>query len=271
MRRILGKHRAASGMFAAVATAVRKALRTSSKAANHCAMASETARKNYWNARGRWLVFALAASSIACLLADFYRLCPMRIFTPFIFLPALIALFGFAALDRFRGNGQLWRAVWTGLLAGLIAAVAYDVFRLPFVFAKEWGIDSVVAPMNLFKVFPRFGAMVLGQAIGQDHYSLAAHVIGWVYHFSNGATFGVMYLAMIGDGKRRHWGWAVLFALTLELAMLFTPYPAVFGIHVTTRFVIVTVLAHAIFGVGLGLSARHLARRFHFRAALAAT
>src|ERR1041385_7859066 len=90
-------------------------------------------RRSYWNARGRWLVFLLAASSIACLLFDFYRLCPMRLVTPFIFLPALVALFTFAFLDRQRGDRQLWRAVLVGLSAGLLAAVAYDVFRLPFV------------------------------------------------------------------------------------------------------------------------------------------
>lgn len=185
----------------------------------------------------------------------------MRIFTPFIFMPALVLLFAFTVLDRLRGDRQLWRAVWIGLVAGLLAAVAYDVFRLPFVFAKEWGIDSVVPAMNLFKVFPRFGAMVLGEPIEQHGYSLAAHVIGWIYHFSNGAAFGVMYLAIVGDGGRRHWAWAVLFALVLELGMLFTPYPTAFRIPVTTRFVLATVAAHAVFGVGLGLSARWLATR----------
>ena len=165
--------------------------------------ATAALRQNYWNTRGRWLVFVLATSSIACLLADFYGLCPMRIFTPFIFLPALLALSAFAALDRLRGDGQLWRAVSIGLVAGLLAAVAYDVFRFPFVFAKEWGIESVVPPMNLFKVFPRFGAMVLGQPIEQSEYALAAHIVGWIYHLSNGATFGVMYLAIIGDGTKR--------------------------------------------------------------------
>ena len=218
-------------------------------------------RRTYWDARGRWLVFALAASSIACLLADFYGLCPMRIFTPFIFLPALLALFAFAGLDRWKGDGQLWRAVSSGLVAGLLAAVAYDVFRLPFVFAKEWGIESAVPPMKLFKVFPRFGAMVLGQPIEQPEYSLAAHIVGWIYHFSNGATFGVMYLAVIGSASRRHWAWAVLFALALELGMLFTPYPGVFGIHVTTHFVLVTIAAHAVFGVGLGFAVDWLSRR----------
>ena len=230
---------------------------------------SASLRRNYWDTRGRWIVFALAASSIACLLADFYRLCPMRIFTPFIFLPAMLVLAAFAVLDWRRGDGQLWRAVWIGIAAGLLAAVAYDVFRLPFVFAKEWGISSLIPSMKLFKVFPRFGAMVLGEPIEQETYSLTAQIIGWIYHFSNGATFGVMYLAIIGDGRRRHWAWAVVFALVLELGMLFTPYPAVFNIPVTTRFIFVTVAAHATFGVGLGCSVRWLSARLSPSARLA--
>lgn len=218
-------------------------------------LTSDDAR-NRWTTRSRLVVFVLAASSIACLLADFYKLCPMSFFTPFIFLPAFVALCALAVLDRVRGAGHVWRAVLIGLLAGLLAAVAYDVFRLPFVFAKEWGIDAIVPPMKLFKVFARFGAMVLGQPIEQAEYSRTTQVVGWIYHFSNGATFGVMYLALIGDGRRRHWGWAVLFALGLELGMLLTPYPQVFNIPLTARFVIVTVAAHAIFGAGLGLVVR---------------
>jgi hypothetical protein len=222
-------------------------------------MAVDPHRHNHWTARGRWLVFLLAASSIACLLFDFYGLCPMRLFTFWIFLPALLLLLSVSLWDRQRGDRQLWRAVFAGLLGGLLAAVAYDLFRLPFVFAREWGLASVVTPMNLFKVFPRFGAMILGQPIEQPVYSAAAHVIGWIYHFSNGATFGVMYMALIGDASRRHWTWAIVMALVLELGMLLTPYPAVFNIPVTTRFVLITVTAHAIFGIGLGLTIHQLA------------
>jgi Family of unknown function (DUF6789) len=180
----------------------------------------------------------------------------------FIFAPAMLVLLGFAVFDRVQGDGMLWRAVLIGFVGGLLAAVAYDVFRLPFVFAKEWGIASIVPPMNLFKVFPRFGAMVLGQPIEQDSYSLTTQTVGWIYHFSNGATFGVMYIAMIGNPTRRHWVWAVVMALALELGMLLTPYPQVFNIPVNPRFVVVTVAAHAIFGVGLGLTVRALAKRF---------
>jgi hypothetical protein len=215
--------------------------------------------RNNWGPAGRVVVFVLASSSIGSLLSDFYGASSMRAFAQFVFMPAMLGLLAAAGFDRAKGDQHLYRAVLMGLIGGLLASVAYDVFRLPFVFAKAWGIDSVVPQMNLFKVFPRFGAMILRQAVEQSHYSSAAQIIGWLYHFSNGATFGVMYIALIGDPARRHWCWAVLFAVALELGMLFTPYPSVFGIPLTARFVVVTLAAHAIFGVALGLLVRRFA------------
>src|SRR5690242_4628313 len=168
---------------------------------------------NHWTTTGRWIVFLLAATSIACLLFDFYRICPMRTFTFYIFAPALLLLLILAALDQQRGDGQLGRAVCLGLLGGLIAAVAYDIFRLPFVFSRQLGLSAIVPPMDLFKVFPRFGALILGEPLEQSHYSTTTRIVGWLYHFSNGATFGVMYLAMVGHPARRSWWWAVVFAV----------------------------------------------------------
>src|SRR5580765_7784084 len=98
-------------------------------------------RQNHWTGAGRLMIFLLAASSIACLLFDFYGLCPMRTFTLFIFLPALAILGLVAGWDFVKGDRQLWRGVWIGVVAGLLAAVAYDVFRLPFVYSREWGLQ----------------------------------------------------------------------------------------------------------------------------------
>jgi hypothetical protein len=131
---------------------------------------------------------------------------------------------------------------------------------VPFVFARELGISSVVPALNLFKVFPAFGAMLLGQPVQQANYSAAASLLGWLYHFSNGASIGVMYLSLIGNGSRRHWAWAVLLATGLELGMLFTPYARVFGIPVTPRFVFVTLAAHAVFGICLGWTVRFFSK-----------
>jgi hypothetical protein len=197
----------------------------------------------------RILVFLLASKSIACLLAEMYRLCPMRPFTLAVFLPACCALAGIALYDRLKGDGKLYRMIMIGAVSGFVAAVSYDIFRLPFVFSQQWGISSVVPALPLFKVFPMFGAMILGTG---DSTSLAAQVLGWIYHFSNGVTFGIMYAMMINGQWRRLWTVAIVFAVGLELALLFTPYPATFGIRVGATFVVVTLAAHAIFGVSMG-------------------
>ncbi len=216
-----------------------------------------------WSLPGRTLVFVLAATSIWCLLAEFYGLCSMRLFTFAILLPATAALIGVAVVDRIRGDGQLWRAVLIGAVSGLLAAFAYDLFRLPFVIAAADQVGPAWLRLPLFKVFPRFGAMILAEPFDattpDSQFSLAAHVVGWVYHFSNGVTFGVMYMALVGDASKRSWWWGVALAIGLELAMLFTHYTSFFGIGLTVKFVIVTLLAHMLFGIVLGRCARRIA------------
>lgn len=213
-----------------------------------------------WTPAGRFVVFLLSASSIWCLLAEFYGLCSMRTFTLYILLPATVLLIAIALLDLVKGDRRLFRACLIGAVGGLLAAVAYDLFRLPFVIAAADHTGPAWLRLPLYKVFPRFGAMILGQPFSPDQtdsqFPLLTHVVGWAYHFSNGVTFGVMYLAIIGDARKRSWLHAITLAVGLELAMLFTPYLHFFGIANTTKFVVATLTAHLIFGVALGLYAR---------------
>ena len=218
-----------------------------------------------WTLPGRAVVFVLSASSIWCLLAEFYGLCSMRTFTLAILIPATIALLVIALVDRSRGDGRLWRAVLIGACGGFLAACAYDMFRLPWVVGAVDKVGPAWLRLPLFKVFPRFGAMILGLPFTpqqtDSQFPLMAHIVGWVYHLSNGITFGVMYMALIGDATKRSWLWGIVLAAGLELAMLFTPYTGFFGIGLTALFVIVTLAAHTIFGVVLGLYARWSALR----------
>ena len=131
----------------------------------------------------------------------------------------------------------------------------------------SWHIDSVVPAMPLFKVFPQFGIMILGKwgwtadafADSAASPTPAAHVVGWAYHFSNGMSFGIMYLALIGSAARRSWMWGIVMATGIEATLLLTPYAKTFGIPVTTTFVVVTMSAHVIFGAVMGLVCRRLA------------
>jgi hypothetical protein len=216
--------------------------------------------KDFWSPGCRLAVFALASTSIVSLLVEFYGVCSMRAFTLAISLPALAGLLAWALWDRAIGSQRLWRGIVVGGVAGLLAAFGYDFFRLPFVFARDLGIERVVPLLPLFKVFPRFGAMILGQPLEQSVYAPLTQLIGWAYHFSNGLTFGIMYLALLGNASRRHWAWGMVFAVGLELGMLLTPYPRFFGIALAPRFVVVTVAAHLVFGVVMGLSALGLSK-----------
>jgi hypothetical protein len=188
----------------------------------------------------------------------------MRTFFYAVLTPATAALYGLALLDRRRGDGRLWRAVTIGSLAGVAGAVAYDLFRLPFVCSDAWGLGRLGIPqMPLFKVFPRFGALILGEPMEQHAYSAAAQVLGWAYHLSNGATFGVMFAAIYagageatGAARAGAWktiGWASAMAAGIELCLLASPYARFFSIPLTTRFVAVTLIAHLIFGLGMGI------------------
>jgi hypothetical protein len=216
-----------------------------------------------WTNSGRAVVFVLSATSIWCLLAEMYHWVDMRTFFYTILLPSTVALYGIAVLDKSRGEGRLWRAVVIGTIGGLVGAVAYDLFRLPFVYSDAWGLGRFGIPqMPLFKVFPRFGALLLGEPIEQPSYSLAANLIGWSYHFSNGATFGVMFASIYASASEAYSQsrasaasaipWAMLMAAGIELCLLASPYAAFFGIAITPRFVVVTLTAHLIFGLGLG-------------------
>ena len=188
----------------------------------------------------RPIVFTLALLSFACLLGQFYHFWSMRVFACWVLPPATALLAWIAFATR---RAAAWRAphVWItqGALGGLVAAVAYDLYRLPFVLHG--------AP--LFKVFPRFGQLILGA----EEPLWLAQLLGWTYHFSNGAALGIMFLALVRRTEPvvLFWG-AVAWALFIELMLLLTPYTTFFGLPLNRQFLFLTASAHLIFGLTLG-------------------
>lgn len=200
----------------------------------------------------RCFVWLLASSSFASLLSELYGLLPMSRSWWLLSLPGLIGLILIAW--RFRsvppGPGNPYSWIVGGTLAGLIAAVVYDLFRVPF----------VMAGYPLFNVFPRFGQMLLANP--DD--TLAAHLAGWAYHFSNGAALGIMFYAMLPHWRNRLViiAGAIVWALVVEGLLLLSPYYAFFRLHLPYgMFIALTLSAHAVFGIALGVAVQRWTQR----------
>jgi len=189
----------------------------------------------------RPVVFSLAFLSFACLLGQFYGFWTMRFFGCWV-LPPATALLGYVAWTNRDRNADLKNpSTWIvqGAIAGLLAAVTYDLYRLPF----------VLSGATLFMVFARFGELLLG---GTEPRWLV-HTLGWTYHFSNGAALGIMFLAMASFFRRPSLFWgAVAWALFIELMLLLTPYTTLVGLTLNGQFLFLTATAHLVFGLALG-------------------
>lgn len=164
----------------------------------------------------------------------------MAWYVPFVLLPALILL-GVIWAYAARHYPRLANRIGAGLAAGLIAAFGLDVVRLI-------GVAMGAFPGDMPTMF---GMMITGR-MGMG---AAVLLTGYLYHFLNGTTFGLMYALLAG---KAHWVWGVVWGLFFELGMMtLPPVPMMagpFGIHgFWPGLFIVSLIAHLVFGVILGV------------------
>jgi hypothetical protein len=175
----------------------------------------------------------LGAASIASLLLYFYGVLSMGDGARWLLLPALILLAVFV-LAVSRRDAMLAERVVAGVWAGALATFAYDLVRVPI----------AASGVPVFKAISYFGTLILEQA----RPTLASEVAGWGYHLSNGIGFGLIYVMAVR--RPRLWS-ALLWGVTLEAAMLATPYAEVFGYRMTPKFLAITIGSHLVFGAVL--------------------
>jgi hypothetical protein len=148
---------------------------------------------------------------------------------------------------------EVWRVVRAGLLAGFAATIVYDVTRTTL---------SVLDPSayNPFEAIRQFGLGMLGV----DASPALVMVAGYVIHFLNGSSFGVIYAIFAGRHAttlRRALIGGVLWGLTLEFIQSIL-YPG--WLNITTvlgEFLVISGIGHIMYGVTLGLGVRWLLSR----------
>lgn len=142
--------------------------------------------------------------------------------------------------------------VKAGLIAGLVATIAYDVAR--YVLSQ---LDP--SPFQPFETLKVFGALLLGDAASASVRLLA----GSTLHLVNGVCFGVAYAAFFGrEGRISASSAAVTgtsWALFLETFQL-TLYPNWLRIVAIREFMVISAVSHVVFGVVLGFVVRRLLR-----------
>ena len=202
----------------------------------------------------RLTVWILASTTFLSLIGHFYGLWTMRMFACLALPPAAAALTFIACKARGEPRDVVSPYTWIveGALGGVFAAIIYDLFRVPF----------VLAGYPLFAVFPKFGQMLLNADVSDT--GAAVQAAGWTYHFANGASLGIMYLAMVrrASGHWLLWG-AIAWASMVEIILLLTPYYTYFKLKLPFGiFIALTMSAHIVFGAALGawcwLRLRHM-------------
>lgn len=187
----------------------------------------------------RALLFLSSSFSIASLLSYFLGIARFDwlVFTALtseVVIIASVALW--AKAYRVQPISSL---LLSGLFAGALATLAYDVVRIP---VAHSGIP-------VFKAISYFGTLLLGVQSPTP----VSEILGWAYHLSNGVSFGLMYTALFRTPKIYT---ALLWGLTLEFVMLLTPYAEIFGYRRDTKFFAITFGAHAVYGLVLYLGLR---------------
>ncbi len=160
-----------------------------------------------------------------------------------VFLIPSIILLGIVIIAVMAsGYRNLVRQICIGLLAGILATLGLEVVR-------EIGFRLGGMPGEMPQLM---GVLMLDRfAMGPNWLS---NLVGWAYHFWNGASFGLIYTLLLG----RPPAWSgVVFAILIGVGLMVSPVVVamgvgIFGSQFGIGFPITVILAHIAFGLVLG-------------------
>jgi hypothetical protein len=150
------------------------------------------------------------------------------------------------------------------MMAGTIASFALEAIRIPaYMFTKWIPMDSMISLPGLLLTEKITALSEVKQTIMQSgvpmnlyHAPFDAFMAGGLWHFWNGATFGIIYTLLIGKGK---WWYGMIWAVIIEMVMMVAPYlimmKGAFGMEHMDGYniFVVTLIAHLAFGAVLGI------------------
>lgn len=198
--------------------------------------------------RAKVIGAVLALLSGAAILGETFTPIPMSVSVPLLVLPGALLLTGmvFASTRRFRELDRFADRAISGALWGLVATLAYDAIRplLMWIFRYHF---------NPYRAMPVFGSLITDRA----KTTTIAIVVGWIYHFWNGLSFGVTFALMRPRGGPVA---GFIWAMALQGFMMWA-YPTLMRIRLDNPgFLMAGLVGHTVWGVVLGSSLRRWGR-----------
>lgn len=183
------------------------------------------------------LAFFSGAALLAHILTDLSLRIGLAVTTGFVF-----CLFGFVWM---RAEGpkrrRLGRFLRVGLVAGVLATVAYDASKYVLSY-----LDS--SSFNPFEAIRLFGILLAGEGAGEP----LLYTTGIGFHALNGICFGVAFCFLLGGrGVLAGVAWGLL----LELLQIIL-YPKWLSVKFYQEFAQISGLSHIVYGAVLALACR---------------
>ncbi|GFN41010.1 MAG: hypothetical protein IH813_05220 [Thaumarchaeota archaeon] len=209
------------------------------------------------------IVIVLCGASSMLLVFGPLSIIPYAVFRDVAIIPSVIAIFAIGILSRSKFP-RITNRIFVGMSAGAVASFALEAIRIPgYMFAKWLPMDSMISIPGLFLTEKITALSEVKQTIMQSgvamnlyHAPLDAFMAGALWHFWNGATFGIVYALVIGKGK---WWYGMIWAFIIEIGMMLAPYLIMmkgpFGIEHMDGYnlFVITLIAHLAFGAVLGI------------------
>jgi len=209
------------------------------------------------------IVIILCGSSASLVIFGPLDIISYAIFRDVAIIPSVIAIFAIGILVRSKFP-RLTNRLFIGMAAGAVASFALEAIRIPgYMFTKWIPMDSMISLPGLLLTEKITSLGEVKQVIMQSgvpmnlyHAPLDAFIAGGLWHFWNGATFGIIYALLIGKGK---WWYGLIWAFVIEIGMMLAPYLIImkgpFGIEHMDGYniFVITLIAHLAFGAVLGI------------------
>jgi len=165
----------------------------------------------------------------------------MPFFSKWLLIPSIIIILAVFIITKVKNYDKLSRRIWVGVIAGMIGTIGLEIIRYPG-FRLGW------MPGDLPKLL---GVLITNRFMVGP--STGSTIVGYLYHFWNGAAFGMIYTIVLG---RKSWWWGIVYALLIGTGFLLSPAVKAMGIGFMgsqqAGMIEVVYVAHIVFGSILG-------------------